>query len=258
MQTNLSIIGAGNVSHSLLPALINAGFKIEYIFSKSGKSAKQLSSIYGLKHTSDLRKIRTSVIILTISDSAIEEVLKEIEPDPQRIILHTSGSTSIDLITRYHNNAGVLYPLQTFTKSKTLDFKEIPICIEASGNKNMEFIEYLADKISNRVVKLNSDQRLALHTAAVFACNFTNLMYTLGDEILQKANINFNILHPLIMETASKAVNYKPNTIQTGPAVRNDLVTISKHIDILDKEKGELYKTLSGVIKNRYFDNDKP
>jgi predicted short-subunit dehydrogenase-like oxidoreductase (DUF2520 family) len=256
MNNKISIIGAGNVAHSLVPALIKSGFHIEYIVSKTGHSARELSEAFGISYTTKIEEIQSPLVLITTNDSAIEEVVTQLKSGSEKIIIHTSGSTSIDILTAHHTNAGILYPLQTFTKSKVIDLKEVPLCIEASNKSTLEIIKNIADRISEKVALLNSHQRLKLHAAAVFACNFTNLMYSIGNEILEKEDINFDLLHPLIIETAAKATKYKPDHIQTGPAIRNDNTTIKKHLEILTNSERELYEMLTSVIKNRYFDND--
>jgi predicted short-subunit dehydrogenase-like oxidoreductase (DUF2520 family) len=153
-------------------------------------------------------------------------------------------------VLRKTKNHGVLYPLQTFSKASSPDFGKIPFCIEANTNINLEKLKFLASSLSENINEVNSEQRKALHLAAVFVCNFTNAMYVIGDEILSKSNLNFNLLKPLIEETANKIQTLKPIESQTGPAIRNDTEVMNFHIKSLNKfpDYKNIYKEISKTI----------
>lgn len=253
-KNRISIIGAGNLAHSLLPAILNAGYKVDFVLSKSGKSAQDLARKHAIKHTQDINRIDSEVIIISTSDHAIQSIARSIESNKNQIIIHTSGSTALSSISETHQNTGVLYPLQTFSKNRIVPLREIPICIEASNAKTIKIVNQLASQLSEKVVKLNSNQRLQLHLAAVFACNFTNLLYTISNDILEANQIDFSLLHPLISETAKKAIASKPQNVQTGPALRNDMITLEKHKKMLAGEQLKMYDLLTNWIKNRYID----
>lgn len=165
-------------------------------------------------------------------------------------MVHTSGSTDINVLDS-KNRKGVFYPLQTFTKNKSVDFSQIPICIETEVPSDFEIIEKLAKSVSNSVYLINGNQRKALHVSAVFVCNFANHLFTIGNTICVENNIPFEILQPLIKETAEKIQSLSPSEAQTGPAIRNDQKTIEKHIDFLTNEnQKEIYKILTKSIQN--------
>ena len=164
------------------------------------------------------------------------------------MVVHTSGSVSISAIDN-KNRQGVFYPLQTFSKSKEVDFKSIPICIETKNKKDFQILEKVAKSISNIVYKINSEQRKALHIAAVFVCNFVNHLYQIGNDICIENDLPFDILKPLIQETANKIFTLSPNQAQTGPAKRKDTQTINTHMSFLsDENQKEIYKMLTKSI----------
>jgi len=155
------------------------------------------------------------------------------------IIVHTSGSTPLSIIAdRFPARHGVLYPVQTFSKEKTVDFKQIPFALEASDAETFAVLEAVARGLSDRVFPCDSVQRQAIHVAAVFACNFTNYLYALGEEVLRKNGLEFDLIRPLILETAEKAMHHAPAAVQTGPAARKDFTIVQKHLEYLKELEG--------------------
>jgi predicted short-subunit dehydrogenase-like oxidoreductase (DUF2520 family) len=187
------------------------------------------------------------LFIIAITDDAIAEVSRQL-PFSNELVVHTSGSVSMQAINN-KNRQGVFYPLQTFSKAKYVDFKEIPICIEAQNEKDLLTLESVAKSISNSVYTINSEQRKALHVAAVFVSNFTNHLYQIGNKICIDNELSFDILKPLIQETANKILTLSPQESQTGPAKRKDTQTINAHLNFLtnDNQK-EIYKLLTKSI----------
>ena len=152
-----------------------------------------------------------------------------------------------------HNNYGVFYPLQTFSKSRDIDFSTIPVCIEANTEKNYTLLNKLGNALSNDVRAVSSSQRKGLHLAAVFVCNFVNHLYAMGANVCKENDLPFEVLKPLILETANKVMGLHPSEAQTGPAKRNDKKTMKNHLKALDnKEHKKIYKLLSKAIKNTY------
>ena len=200
------------------------------------------------KITSELSQLQTvDVTIIAVSDNAIADVSKQL-PFENQLVVHTSGSLSMEALDP-KNRKGVFYPLQTFSKSKEVDFKVIPICLEAQNDNDFKTLEILAKTISNSVTTITSEQRKALHVAAVFVSNFTNHLYQIGNEICVENNIPFEILKPLIQETANKILSLSPIDAQTGPAKRNDTQTINTHLNFLsDDNQKEIYKILTKSI----------
>jgi len=167
-------------------------------------------------------------------------------------VAHTSGATSIDVINS-KNIKAVFYPLQSFTKGKTIDFTEIPICLETDDKDSYEILYDIAKSISENVNNISTEQRQYLHASAVFVNNFTNHLFHIGKEIADYHNVDFNLLKPLIKETVEK-IDYKtPKEAQTGPAVRGDEITMKKHLELIPNEKHrEIYKLISESIFNTH------
>jgi len=170
------------------------------------------------------------------------------------MVVHSAGSVPMDILKGLFENYGVFYPLQTFTKEIAVNFNDVPLFIEASSNEYLKLIEVIALKLSLKVHKINSEQRLMLHIAAVFAGNYSNLMYIISNEILTHCDLPREVLYPLILETSQKAVNGDPLKMQTGPARRNDSITLEKHQEALAllPEYAELYRRLANLISKKY------
>ena len=244
---NIILLGSGNVATHLGIALKNSNYTIVQVYSKSIENAKKLAKKLDAQFTNNLSKLKSSdLIIVCINDDAILSVLSQIK---NTAIVHTSGSIGLDVFKQKFTNYGVFYPLQTFNKEIDINFSEIPFCIEGNSLEfEMEIIE-IAKALSNNVVKMNSQQRKQLHIAAVFACNFSNHMYSIADDLLAKKNIDFKILLPLIRKTNANLENYRPKEVQTGPAKRKDTAIIQQHIaTIKENEIKELYHKISDNI----------
>jgi predicted short-subunit dehydrogenase-like oxidoreductase (DUF2520 family) len=170
------------------------------------------------------------------------------------LIFHCSGSLPLSALNKYSENIGVFYPLQTFSKSRDVDFSEIPIFIESNSIKNEELLIKIASEISNSVSVLNSEKRKTLHISAVFACNFVNYFYSIAADILKSKDIPFDVLKPLILETAQKVQEIHPEKAQTGPAVRFDENIINTHLQELNNfsDYQQLYKSISKSIFEHY------
>ena len=240
------LLGSGNVATHLFQAFSKAsGVEVVQVYSRT-ISKDFPESI----QTSDFTQIlEADVYIISVSDNAIAAVSNQLQFE-NRLVVHTSGSTDFDVLGP-KNKRGVFYPLQTFSKNKAVDFRTIPICLETENTSDYEILERVAHSISNTVYKIDGKQRKALHVSAVFVCNFTNHLYQIGNEICKENDIPFQILQPLIEETAQKIKTLSPKEAQTGPAVRNDSKTLEKHIDFLtDENQKEIYKILTKSIQN--------
>ena len=252
-ENGIVIIGAGNVATHIALALKKNGYFIREIYSKTEKSARILADKTGVSYTTSLKKlpIDADLYIISVKDSVIEEVAEEMKVN-NGIVVHTAGSLSINILQPFFKNFGVFYPLQTFTKNRKIDFFEVPLCVEANNSNNENKLLALAKSLSKRAELINSDERKILHLAAVFACNFTNHMYSAGYELLKSEKINFELLHPLINETAKKANEMNPIDAQTGPAARNDKKTIDMHLKMLKDYPGfeKIYRFVSDSIYN--------
>lgn len=244
----ITIIGSGNVAQHLIDAFSKSkSIEIVQVFSRSQKQLPKNLNTNKITHNWNTL-LDADLYIIAVSDDAISTVSKQL-PFQNRFVVHTSGSTPISVLDT-KNRKGVLYPLQTFTKGKTVDFKRIPFCLEAEIENDYELLEKVAGSISDNIYKIDSQQRKALHVAAVFVNNFTNHLYQIGSEICYNNNIPFNILKPLILETAQKIETLLPKEAQTGPAKRNDVATINAHEQFLSEEYQTIYKILTQSIQN--------
>ncbi|MCB0410504.1 MAG: DUF2520 domain-containing protein [Flavobacteriales bacterium] len=247
----ISFIGAGNVATHLAKAMYEAGFNIEQIFSKDINNALVLADEVDAIAVDNIRNINATadIYILAVKDDAVEDILRHIQKK-DIFIVHTSGAIGIDVFEKTgFSKYGIFYPLQTFTKNVHVNFLEIPICIESNYEEN--WLIDIANELSNAVYLIDSEQRKKLHVAAVFACNFSNYMYHIAEDICHENNINFNILKPLIKQTAQKIILNHPKDVQTGPAARNDDKTIENHINQLEQHPTyqELYKLITENLK---------
>ncbi|MBP7507293.1 MAG: DUF2520 domain-containing protein [Prolixibacteraceae bacterium] len=241
-------IGAGNLATRLSKALFEKGHEIVQIYSRTEESASMLAKSLACNYTTKTEEIskNADIYIISVSDGAYEDVLGSIDFN-NKLIVHTSGSLSIEILKNYSENYGVLYPLQTFSKAREPDFTVIPFCIEANTIRNEEFLHEFAKTVTTDIRNINSEQRKKLHLAAVFASNFTNHMYYLAERIIEKENLPFDILIPLIEEVAEKVKHLNPAEAQTGPAKRKDLNIIAEHLKMLkdDEDISRIYKILT-------------
>ncbi len=245
------MVGSGNLACQLSIALLNTDYQIIQVYSRTAAHAHALADTINSSWTDQVSEItdQGDLYILAITDSALPQLADQISIKSQ-LVVHTSGSVDINLFHGKARNYGVLYPLQTFSRNKPVDFRTIPLAIEGNNKESEAALLHLGHQISERVIKLNSTDRLHLHLAAVFASNFTNHLYHLASVILDKKNLPFDLLSPLIHETADKIRTLHPAAGQTGPAVRNDQIVIKKHLDLLSfsPEIRDLYDLLSRSI----------
>jgi predicted short-subunit dehydrogenase-like oxidoreductase (DUF2520 family) len=251
---NVSVIGSGNLAWHLAPALDNAGYIVKEVYSRNPKHAEELTGrLYQaeVKATLDFSTSPSTVFIICSSDDAIEDIAREIILPGESFLIHTSGSQPLSVLQyAATTNTGVFYPLQTFTKNKKIDFKNVPLFIESNNEETEVMAISMAKAISTQVKKIFSEERKALHVAAVFASNFSNHMLTLSKQILEQNNLTFDLLKPLISETINKSLSIGPEEAQTGPAKRGDLEILDRQLDFLKEEEtlSELYKLISQSI----------
>lgn len=252
----VGIIGAGNVGTHLAKGLHQAGVEVAVIYSRTITATEQLVvQVPAATPTNSLDLLQAplaDIYLLTVPDQALPEVIQHAKFPPQALIAHTSGTQSLDVLASLQQaGIGVFYPLQTFSKEKEIDWKQIPICIEASSPEAEEQLQTLGRQLSQRVLLMPGATRRQLHLAAVFACNFTNHLWGVAQEILQQAALPVNVLEPLVEETRQKAFQYPPFSMQTGPAQRNDLSTIQAHLQLLQAspQYQQLYEVLTQSIQ---------
>ena len=251
MSLNCCFIGAGNLATQLSKVLKDKGFNISQVYSRSEKSAKLLAGLLKTNYTISIGEINSNadIYFVAVKDSVHEEVLTQIDFN-NKLVVHCSGSLPLSSLEKYSQNIGVFYPLQTFLKNRFVDFSLIPIFIESDSVENEKVLHEIACKISNSVTVLDSEARNILHISAVFASNFVNHFYTISSEILKTKNIPFDVLKPLILETAQKIQKMDPKKAQTGPAVRFDENIITAHSNKLRhlNDYKELYNSISKSI----------
>lgn len=243
------IIGSGNVGQHLIQAFDkNKKIDVVQVFSRQKEAVTHLLDSH--KITNNFNDIKEAdLYIIAVSDDSITSVSSQL-PFENRLVVHTSGSVSLEALDKKNRN-GIFYPLQTFSKKAEVDFSQIPICLESENETDFEFLKKVAEIISHNVYTINSEQRKALHVAAVFVNNFVNQLYQMGNEICIENKIPFEILQPLIQETAKKVMRLSPKEAQTGPAIRNDQQTIATHLEFLkDENQKNIYKILTQSIQN--------
>lgn len=251
MRWRVVLIGSGNVATNLALAL-NGKCHLVQVYSRSMASAEALASRVGAQATNDLSQIVTDadIYVISVVDDAITRVL-ETCPARGGLWVHTSGSTSIDVFKGKRTRYGVLYPMQSFSKSCPARMHEVHIFIEGCDSCATQEVKELAMLLTNNVHEITSTERERLHVAAVFACNFANHMFTLSSEVLDEAGIPFDAMLPLIKTTIAKLDNMTPTQSQTGPAARGDINVIERHLQSLSGDKHDIYRLLSQSILNR-------
>ncbi len=245
------ILGAGNVAHHLYKAFFSSeNVTVTQWYNRNIQSMRPFNNEVQL--TDDLSQlVEADIYIIAVSDDAISELSQQL-PFEDRLVVHTSGSVSpydIDM----KNRRGILYPLQTFSREANINFSEVPLCIETLMRKDYDQLRELGQSISNNVKRVNSDQRASLHLAAVFVNNFTNQLFRIAHEITESQGTEFDLLKPLILETANKVQDLSPFKAQTGPAKRNDKKTIKRHLKMLDNEDHKaIYKLMTASIQKTH------
>ncbi len=241
------IIGSGNVAQHLISAFKKAD-SIDLIQALARKRESLFHLLDSELIINDYAQlVEADIYIICVSDNAITEVSTQL-PFQNRLVVHTSGSVAMEELSN-RNRKGVFYPLQTFSKNKEVNFREIPICLETQFESDYQILEKVAQSISKSIYEINSEQRKSLHVSAVFVCNFVNHLYEIGSDICNENKVDFEILKPLIQETANKIISLSPNEAQTGPAKRNDNQTINSHLQFLSNyNQKEIYKLLTKSI----------
>jgi predicted short-subunit dehydrogenase-like oxidoreductase (DUF2520 family) len=254
---NISFLGAGKVAGSLCIELLGKGHKIKQIVSPGKVNGPALANLSGAKWSAlPVFEEDTDIIIAALPDKELQTALKNIKCNRKAIVVHTAGSFGLEIFPEMPNGKGVFYPLQTFSKGRKIKFSEVPVFIEASDEQTGRVLDTLALSLGCRVYRTDKDQRRMLHAAAVFVSNFTNHMLTAGKEISSKAGFPFEILVPLIRETIDKAIENSPELSQTGPAIRDDVNTIEKHMELLSfsPELKTVYVEVTRAITEYYKD----
>ena len=274
------LIGAGNLATHLGKALHAAGHDMLQVFSRTMQSAETLASLLDAEPLTDIAQVRddADVYIFSVKDSALVQLVAQLcrheadglgedgavnalckakKGEHERVFLHTAGSMPMSVFEGMAQHYGVLYPMQTFSKQREVDFSIIPCFVEANDEFAQKQIEGLAREISGRVYQLSSEDRKYLHLSAVFACNFANHCYAISQELLEEHGIPFDVMLPLINETAAKVHEMKPKDAQTGPAVRYDENVIDKQSKLLENHPHfkKVYDSMSKSIHGLNAEN---
>ena len=249
---NIVIIGSGNLATHLSLALKTAGETLTQVYSPTRQHAQELAaklSCGSCDHIDEIDK-NADLYILSIKDDALSNLAATICHDrPEAVFIHTAGSVPMDIFKPYARRYGVLYPMQTFSKHRQVDFRPIPCFIEGSDAQTLLQIRALAERISDKVVEADSAKRRQLHLAAVLACNLTNHCYRLAERVLQEAQIDWQLFLPLIDETAKKVSEMSPKDAQTGPMVRYDVNVMNRQIELLpDERTRQIYRLMAESI----------
>lgn len=253
------VIGAGNLAWHLVPALHKSGHEILAVYSKTKVSANALARKVRSTPLIEIRELpdNADFYLVALQDKAIAPLLKRLNFIPKQIA-HTSGSVPLSVFPRKFKNTGVFYPLQSFSKNRKTDLKNVPFLIESKSVKTKKLLSSLGHSLSENVTFVSSDKRKKIHLAAVFANNFVNHMYSISSDILKENKLSFELLKPLITETAAKIQANEPDQMQTGPARRNDKAIINEHLKLLNgnKQRKAIYTLLNKSILDKFKGRD--
>ena len=254
----VSFIGSGNLAWHLARALDNTDFAVREVYSRTPAHAQALvGNLYSAEvmTTLDFSDSPSRIFIMAVADDAIEGLARRLNLPSGSILVHTSGSQPLSVLGYAPTpNIGVFYPLQTFSKSKRVDFEEVPFFIESENTETEKVLMAMGKAISKKVFKISSTDRKALHVAAVFASNFTNHMMYIAEKVMKENKLKFDWLKPLIAETINKSLSIGPEKAQTGPARRGDLEILDRHLEFLQENEpiAEIYKVISQHIVDTY------
>ena len=258
MATNkrIVLIGAGNVATHLGMGLQKAGWQVVQVYSRTEASASELASRLGVPFVTSLEAVCTDadVYLVMVKDAVLQELIPAVVKGREgALFVHTAGSVSMSVWENHARRYGVLYPMQTFSKAREVDFALVSFFVEANGETELLRLKEMASSLSPKVYEATSAQRTYLHMAAVFACNFANHMYALSAHLLEKNGLPFDAMLPLIDETARKTHVLSPKDAQTGPAVRRDTNVMNKHLEMLagEPKMKEIYKIISNSIQEK-------
>lgn len=254
------VIGAGNVASHLAPALEASGaIEVEAVWSRTVRHAEELAAqLRNAAAVTELDSLPTDagLYLMSVADDAVSRIASGFKGGHDAVWLHTSGSVEASVLSAVTPHYGVLYPLQTFTRGAALDLSKVPFFIEGADEQTFLVARRLADAVSTRVYEADSALRSRMHVAAVFACNFTNYLWSVADDLLKEHDgLDITLLGPLLEETIRKSLAIGPLAAQTGPARRGDRRVIDRHLDMLDSQRREIYEFLTDKILSEYERN---
>lgn len=249
-MSKIVIVGSGRIAWHLGKRLKAKGLPIAQVVSRTEEHAKSLAEALRTRWTADWSEVLPDAdwLLIAVRDDAIAEVSEALAPHvPNALATHTSGATPGAVLKPFFKRFGVFYPLQSFSFERSPVWSKIPFCVDAQSDEDVLFLKKIAKTIGNLVYRVNDEQRSALHVAAVFANNFANHCFAIAEKLLDEKDLPFEMLHPLMEETLSKALHDSPARMQTGPAMRGDAETIQRHLELLKRHPQwlELYKKMS-------------
>lgn len=259
-QPKIVIIGAGRIAGHLGKRLKSKGLAISQVISRTEGPVRELGESLRTNWSTALSDVLPEAdwIILAVRDDAIESVAAILAPFvPGALLTHTSGGTAGQVLSKHFKRYGVFYPLQSFSHEHTPVWSKIPFCVDAADEQDVLFLKKMAKTIGNLVYQVNDEQRANLHVAAVFANNFSNHCFAIAEKIMNEKDLPFELLHPLMEETLAKALQELPAKMQTGPAIRGDIDTVNRHLQLLEghSELQLLYTELSRSINHNLFND---
>ncbi len=263
MKLKITLLGAGNVGFHLAKRLHECGHQICQVLSRDLNKAKELSQVVQAAaiDSTEAINLQASVYIIAIKDKYIAQFQQKISflAQENKIVVHTSGAVSSQVFNPNFSRCGVFYPLQSFSRIEPTNFEKLPFCIYAKDPQTENILFELAQTICPNVYRINDEERAILHVTAVIVNNFSNYLYGVAHHICQDHQIPFDLLKALIAKTARNIEQHPPHRVQTGPAVRNDKNTISKHLDFLEKypDYQNIYQLLSNGIAQQKKDSKK-
>ena len=239
----------------LAPALENAGHRVSEVYGRHPERVRELTErLYDAvpKYDTDFSESQSDLFFIAVSDDAVEEIAQKLIVPAQSVVVHTSGSKPVSCLQFVSSRIGVFYPVQTFTRSRSLDFTHIPVCVESPDRATEVLLSELAESISRDVYEISSEQRKILHIAAVFASNFVNHLLGVADLLLEKDGLEYAMIQPLIRETVEKTFESHPFRVQTGPAARRDIGTVKAHLEYLESDPllQKIYRAVTESIMN--------
>lgn len=249
---SVTIVGSGNVAETLARALGDGPFELRGVLARNEARGREVARIGRTAWTDDPARLAASdLCIVAVSDRAVAEAAAALPCGVAGAVVHTAGCVPLEALPACFGARGVLYPLQTFTRGRAVELSEVPFFTEASDEAFALRLDAFARAAGGAVLRADSAQRRRIHLAGVFACNFVNAMYGAAGRVLRDADIPFDVLGPIIRETAAKAAaSGDPASVQTGPAVRGDRATQERHCELLadDPELTTIYKLISEQI----------
>lgn len=243
------VIGSGNLAEALAQALARAEVGLVQIWARNAERAAHLGALCGVPYASRAEALaEADLYLVAVSDRAVGEVTASLPIPAEALVAHTAGSVPIEVLPTPRR--GAFYPFQSFTAGRQVDFRPIPIFIEASEPQDLALLRKVAERLSDRVEEADGEQRRRIHLSGVFACNLVNALYGVGEEVVRQAGFSFEILKPLILETAQKAIaSHHPSEVQTGPAVRGDQAVQEQHLRMIQSDTiRQIYALLSHRI----------